>query len=457
MSTKNNSTDKVPVLQKMCYTCGDLGVNLMHNIISSYFMLFMTNIMGIAPVIGGVIFAIARIWDAINDPLMGSISERVKPRKLGRYRSWMAFAIVPYAVFFVLCFTNPELSMGAKIVYIGCIYICYGMSATMFQVPYGSLASVMTTNTQQYSILGVFRDYGANIAGTVVSLTAVILITHFGGDMNTQEGFTRTAILVGVVAVLFMCLAVFGTKERVQTTVEPTKLKDCMKAFTKNRPSQILCGVVFFFSLGNAFRLVWTPYYCMYYLGDANVISTILSIMFAIPLGMLLLVPFLTKKFGKKTVLAFGNIFLAGSGIFFMFAKDSYFLIILASIFCGLSLGMAFSVIWGMLPDTVNYGEWKTGIRASGFIYAIGVFAVKLGSAVANFGAGTYLSILGYDASLGMNQLPEVQEGINLANGLTAIFFGVCALIILSFYKLDKNTCDKIEVELADMRAAKIK
>lgn len=450
----NTSTSgKLSLLEKLSYSCGDLGVNLISNFIGSYFLMFMTDVMGISPFMGGLIFAIARLWDAFNDPLMGSISERVSPKKWGRYRSWMLFSIVPFTVFFILCFTNPDLGLAAKIVYIGVIYICYGMSATVYQVPYGSLSSVMTTNTQEYAVLGVFRDYGANISGTVVNAVAVSLIMFFGGSMASARGYLFTAASIGIVSFLFLLLAFAGTRERVQISSDPTPIKDCLKAFSQNRPSQVLCCMIIFASLGVGFRMVWTPFYCLYYLGNPDMIAVILTTMFSLPLIGLFFVPFLVKKLGKKTMLVAGNACLVISGVLFMFAKTSTVLIFIGAVFCGLSMSFTYSVIWGILPDTANYGEWKTGIRATGFIYAIGVFALKLGSAIANLGAGAYLQLLGYESALGMAQLPSVQQGINLANGLTSLVLGIAAIIIIQFYRLDKDQLAVIEAELAERRA----
>ncbi len=441
--------------EKLSYSLGDLGVNLIANFIGSYFLLFMTDIMGLSPFIGGALFAVARLWDAINDPLMGSISERIPAMKWGRYRSWMLFSIVPLVTFFILCFTNPTLPLTSKMLYIGAIYICYGMSATVFQVPYGALSNVMTTNTQEYAVLGVFRDYGANISGTVVNAMAVVMILYFGrsGDVFTARGFLFTAITIGLIAFVCLLTSFAGTRERIQVSSTPTPITDSFKAFLANRPSQVLSGMIVFASLGVGFRMVWTPYYCLYYLKNPDMIALILTTMFMLPLVGLLFVPAFVKKFGKKNMLVAGNVFLATSGILFMFAKTNTTLILVGAVLCGLSMSFTYSVIWGILPDTANYGEWKTGIRATGFIYAVGVFALKLGSAIANLGAGTYLELLGYNPALGMDQVASVQNGINLANGLTSLVLGIIAIAVIQFYKLDKTQLDIIEAELKARRA----
>ena len=448
---------KLSLREKICYGIGDLGFDLLANFISSYFLLFMTDVLGISPFVGGCIFGVARIWDAVNDPLMGSISERTRPKKWGRYRTWMLYAIIPITVFFILCFTAPALPMTAQVLYIGVIYIFYGMSATMYQVPYGSLSSVMTTRSQDYAVLGTFRDYGANISGTVVNAVAVGLIMYFGGSMTNARGYLFTAVSIGIVSCGCLVIGFLGTREHVEVSPEPTPLKECFKAFAQNRPSQILCVMIVCASLGMGFRMVWTAYYCQYYLGNPDMISRILTITFTMPLIGLLFVPQLTKLIGKKAMLLIGNGSLVVSGVIFLFAQNDLALNTVAAVCCGICLSFTYSVIWGILPDTVNYGEWKTGIRATGFIYAIGVFALKLGSAIANMGAGTYLELLGYDAALGMAQTASCAHGIYLANSWTSIVLGVIGTIVFLFYKLDKSTMDTVERELAQRRAGAAK
>lgn len=447
---------KLKLREKICYGIGDLGFDLFANFIGSYFMLFMTNVLGISPFVGGCIFGVARIWDAVNDPLMGSISERIRPNRFGRYRRFMLYAFIPVTVFFILCFTAPNLSMTGKVLYIGAIYIFYGMSSTMYQVPYGSLSSVMSTKSQDYAVLGTFRDYGANISGTVVNAVAVSMIMYFGGSMNSSKGFLYTAISIGIVSCGCLLVGFLGTKEHVRVVPDPVPLKDCLKAFAGNRPSQILCIMIICASLGMGFRMVWTTYYGLYYLQNPDMISRILTITFTMPLIGLLFVPTLTKLLGKKIMLLIGNGCLVISGVIFLFAGNNLVWNTVAAVCCGICLSFTYSVIWGILPDTVNYGEWKTGIRATGFIYAIGVFALKLGSAIANMGAGTYLEILGYDKDLGMAQTVSCAHGIYLANGWTSIVLGLIGTIVfLLFFRLDKDTMSVVERELAERRAQK--
>lgn len=447
---------KLKLREKICYGIGDMGFDLFANFISSYFMLFMTDVLGISPFVGGCIFGIARIWDAINDPLMGSLTERLTPNRFGRYRRFMLYAIIPVTVFFILCFTAPALPMSGKILYIGAIYIFYGMSSTMYQVPYGSLSNVMTTKSQDYAVLGTFRDYGANISGTLVNAVAVSMIMYFGGSMSSSRGFFYTAVGIGIVSCGCLLVGFLGTKEHIQADLDPVPMKDCIRAFKENRPSQILCVMIIFASLGMGFRMVWTSYYGLYYLQNVNMVSRILTITFTMPLIGLLFVPGLTKLLGKKVMLLIGNGCLVISGVIFLFAGNNLFWNTVAAVCCGICLSFTYSVIWGILPDTVNYGEWKTGIRANGFIYAIGVFSLKLGSAIANMGAGTYLQLLGYDASLGTEQTAACAQGIYLANGWTSIVLGLIGTIVfLLFFKLDQETMETVERELAERRAKK--
>ena len=418
-------------------------------------MLFMTDVLGISPFVGGCIFGVARIWDAINDPLMGSIVEHGRPNKHGRYRKFMLYAFVPMTVFFILCFTAPNLPMAGKILYIGAIYIFYGMSSTMYQVPYGSLSSVMSTSSQDYAVLGTFRDYGANISGTVVNAIAVSLIMFFGGSMNSSRGFLFTAISIGIVSCGCLFIGFIGTKEHVRVDPEPVPFKDCLKAFAANRPSQILCVMIICASLGMGFRMAWTSYYALYYLQNPDMIARILTITFSLPLVGLLFVPGLTKLIGKKAMLLIGNTCLVISGVIFLFAGNNIAWNTVAAVCCGICLSFTYSVIWGILPDTANYGEWKTGIRATGFIARHRRVCPEAGQRHRQHGR-RYLSFRssGMPTALGMQQTDGCAHGIYLANGWTSIVLGLIgSIVFLLFFKLDKATMDKVERELAERRA----
>ena len=205
------------------------------------------------------------------------------------------------------------------------------------------------------------------------------------------------------------------------------------------------------------FRMVWTSYYALYYLQNSRYDRPHPDHHLQSAAGRSAVRSRSDQAYRQKAMLLIGNTCLVISGVIFLFAGNNIAWNTVAAVCCGICLSLTYSVIWGILPDTANYGEWKTGIRATGFIYAIGVFALKLGSAIANMGAGTYLQILGYASALGMEQTAGCAHGIYLANGWTSIVLGLIgSIVFLLFFKLDKATMDKVERELAERRAKKV-
>ena len=178
---------KLTIRERLCYGCGDLGSQFAYNLVTTYLMIFFTDILGLSSVAAGTIFLIATAFDAINDPLMGSIADHTKT-KHGSYRPYMMAAAIPYGIFLALCFVAPEWSYSGKLAWAYVMYLLYVIFSTMFQMPYGSLSNVMTDDLKERTMLGAFRDWGANLAGFLLNMFAVTIITHFSAsDQNMDK------------------------------------------------------------------------------------------------------------------------------------------------------------------------------------------------------------------------------------------------------------------------------
>ena len=196
-------------LRKRCiYMCGDLGLQTITNFANIYLMIYLTDILGISPLAAGTMYAVARVWDAINDPLMGSIADRTRTR-WGSYRPWFLFGALPLCAVFVLLFTVPNFSPSGKLVWAYVVYIAYGMLMTMVSIPYGALPNVLTTDSQERSILGIFRTYGSNISQLMVSALAVPLFTILGNDPNGNAAGYQGAAFVFALITFVLCLIMF--------------------------------------------------------------------------------------------------------------------------------------------------------------------------------------------------------------------------------------------------------
>ncbi len=445
---------KLPLREKISFFFGNFGTDVAQNFIRSYFLVFMTNILHIDPGVAGTILLISILWDAINDPLMGMIADRGKQTKWGKYRPYILKSIVPLCVSIVVMFANTSsMPMAVRILIAGGFYILYGMSFTYGQVPYGTLSNVMTEDSDGRAVLGTFRDYGANLGATIINAVAIGLIMAFSaGDTADAGGYFGAAVIVAIVTGVCVLISFLGTKEHVAVKSEPVKMKDSFKCLFSCKPALLIAGMFLFSTIGTSFRSAITAYYAEYYLGNMELMGSILTVMFAVPLVGLFFVPFLTKKLGRKKMFILGNLWLLLGGVCYLIAQKNMVLIYVATILCGLCISFINAVVWGAMPDAAEYGEWKTGIRAPGFIFSVALFALKCGQAISNYSAGIVLDIANFD-SYAQVQAASVGQSVYWSYGLFAIIPAAIAIIIISFYKLDQKTMDKVHADLAATRS----
>ena len=443
---------KLTIRERLCYGCGDLGSQFAYNLVTTYLMIFFTDILGLSSVAAGTIFLIATAFDAINDPLMGSMADHTKT-KHGSYRPYMMAAAIPYGIFLALCFVAPEWSYSGKLAWAYVMYLLYVIFSTMFQMPYGSLSNVMTDDLKERTMLGAFRDWGANLAGFLLNMFAVTIITHFSAsDQNMDKrGYLALGIIVAVCCVLFTSVAALGTKERIRPPKNTAKLTESLKSIGQNKPALCILFMVFFINSFVAFRSTFTTYYALYYLGDENMIPMILTTMYTLPLLGLRFVPKLIEMMGNKRMFIISGLCAILSGGLSLLAGTNTTLVVLSAIFGGLTLSGVFANIWGCMPNVADYGEWKTGIRAPGLIYGLATFAIKLAVALSTYLVGWLLDWGGYVGSLEV-QADHTVQFIYMANGVLPILFGIIGIVMILPYNLTQEKMGKIKTELADMR-----
>lgn len=443
---------KLSFREKLCYGMGDLGSQFAYNLVTTYLLIFFTDILGITPAAAGTVFLVAMIFDALNDPLMGVIADHTRTR-FGSYRPYMLAAVIPYGIFLALCFVAPDWGYTSKLVWAYVIYILYTVFGTIFQMPYGSMATVMTTDPNERMLLGTFRDWGANLAGFLLNLLAVRIIITFSNEGMDSRGYLALGIIMGVLTIVFTGIAALGTKERIKPLENDANFGQSLKSIGKNKPALCILLMVFFINLFVSFKGVFTPYYGIYYLGDENMISTILTIMFTLPLLGLLFVPKLVSVLGNKRMFMISGACAIISGILTLIAGRNIPLIIVSAAFAGLTVSGTFANIWGSMPNCADYGEWKTGVRAPGLIYGMATFAIKLSVAFSTYFVGWILTFAKYNAEL-IEQSAETTNAIYIANGVCPIVMGVIAIVCIIPFNLTPDLMNKIRSELEERRGA---
>lgn len=449
LADKSLSVNRLKFSSKLCYGLGDLASNLCWTMITTYLLFFYTDILRLDLIAISTLFFIARLWDAINDPIMGYMADRTRS-KWGRFRPYLLFGPIFLSVFMFLCFTVPEMSQGAKLAYAYATYILLGMSYTLVNMPYGAMAASMTQNADERSSLSGFRMFFAIIGSVAVSSATLPLVQYFGGSTASKSGFSITA-LVFAVAMLPLYFIVFkGTRE----IVKPEKkrgitLKAMGRAIFGNKPLLMILLSTLLASTCMFIKQSMLIYYCTYIIGNADLTSVLLTLTAVTLVAGIISAAPLSKKLGSKKITMMIGLIVSGLsclGLYLTGPHDMTFLyiwIILGSAFSG----MIYVMIWSMVADTIEYAEWKTGIRADGVVYSAPSFVQKLATAISGWCGAFILSATGYVANTSQN--PQVLTGINISMTILPGAAMLTASIPLLFYTLNRKQFDHIVAEIA--------
>jgi GPH family glycoside/pentoside/hexuronide:cation symporter len=432
------AADKLSFREKFSYSLGNLGTNLLWTAISTFIVYFYTDIAGIAAATVGVLILVSRIFDGASDVFMGLLVDRTKTR-FGKARPFILWMSVPFAVSMALLFTAPDFSMIGKIVY---AFITYNVATTIIytsiDIPYQSLTSLLTQDQYQRSLINIFRLFMAVIAGVIVNMSVLRLVDGFGGG---AKGWQLTFVIFGGISLLLFLITFFNTKERVisQQTVKSEKIpvKKALKALWKNKYWKILVvfAILSYVSTGLGSS---TVYYTQYILGDKNLVGT-LTAFGAVPMliGTFILAPFV-KRYGKRNVAMAGCVCAILGHIIMALSGTNLIIIFVATFFKSLGGAAVIGTLFALIADTVEYGEWKSGIRSEGLVFSAVSFGGKLGNGLGAAIVGIVLSIGGYIAQA------EVQTPMALASMKVLFIFlplalSIGMLLLLIPYKLDKE------------------
>ena len=432
--------------EKLGYGLGDTASHFVWDMVGFWLLFFYTDVYRIPAAAAGTIMMVARFWDMAIDPVVGIVSDRTQTR-WGKFRPYLLFGAIPYAVLAILTFTTPNFSETGKILYAGATYVLLMTAYAAVNLPYSSLAAVMSSDTYERAGLNTYRFICAFVGQFVVTGLALTLAKFFGGG-DKAKGFQYTVVLFGLLSLVFFFITFVTTRERVQpSTALPSSIQEDLKNLFKNRPWIILAcvGIVSFvmFAIQNAA----IAYYFKYYLGQEdnvqwfNVIGTV-ALIVALPLSKPL-----ARRFGNR------NVFIASSivsGLFFIAiylpGKSNLLSIYGLNVLAKMAYAPAVPLLWTMIADSADYSEWKSGRRATGLYFSAATFAQKAGWGVGAALAGWLLTVFQYvpDAV----QTPTALLGIKLLiSVIPGVLYMSCALFMI-FYPIDAATTDRMKADL---------
>lgn len=441
----------------ICYGFGDLASQFVWTYVGSYLTIYYTDIVGLAPAAVSVIMMLARIWDAVNDPMMGAIAERTRS-KFGRFRPYIAFGAPFLAIFSVLTFTNPFGGKStAGVIWAAVIYIIAGMLYTLVNIPYGAMAAVMTEDADQRNILNTSRNIGMNLGMVIVNGVSAGLALKFSGagaEVANGQGYRTVALIYAIISIPLFLIVFFTSKEVVQPEGEPQpfSFKDTVNNLIKNKYLMIVTFVMILQMTAFMGRIAITSYYVIYCLGSFTMIALIMTIPSIGGIIGSFFVPFFAKKIGKRNVLMWSMI-IQGIGLVIMYLApfDNMKMVLTGDIIFGL-FNVGFPMSLSMVADSVDYMELKTGLRTDGTAYATYGLATKIGNAVGGAFGILIMSAFGYVANA--QQTAQALKGINFTvNLLPAILFFLSAAMCLLWKMTDKEA-DDIRAQLREKHNA---
>ncbi|UOQ84901.1 MFS transporter [Gracilibacillus salinarum] len=440
MENKNMLSDKVPFHRRISYSLTDTGGNLLYCIITGYLLYFYTDVFGLSVGVAGTLLLLTRLIDAIDAPIWGFIIDHTKS-KYGQSRPYFLWLCVPFAFFTVLTFTTPDLDGTWKIVYAAATYILAGICYTGISTPITAILPNLSRDPNERVILNSFRMVGGNIGNFAAVTFTLPLVAYFGGG-NEQKGFTITVALAAVIAIIMFLIAFSDLREINTTKIKKLPMKQSIKAVKGNWPWVLVVAANLIFWIALTVRTSTLVYYFEYNIGDKGLVPLINGISVIQVLGMMV-IPFIVKFSNKYTTTILGFALAAIGQVIMFTGGEVLSIIIIGWIIGNIGSGIACSMPFAMLSDTVDYGEWKTGLRASGFLTAIGsAFCIKAGSGLGGFIPSLILNAVGYVPN-------EVQTEASLL-GIQFIFIWLPAIIFalgvipMIFYRPYEKQEDKI-------------
>ncbi|QYY85155.1 MFS transporter [Pediococcus pentosaceus] len=431
-----NKSDKLPFLEKVSYSFTDMAGNLLYVTISSYILYFYTDVFKISVAGAGLILLIARVVDAISAPIWGSIVDHTHTR-WGQSRPYFLWLAIPFAIATFLAFTAPNLSGDAKLWYAGITYIlAAGVIYTGIQTPITSILPSLTADTDERISANTFRMAGGNI-GVFITSTFCLPLVAFLGQGNDKHGFMLTLGIFGTLAVILLFLAFRNLRERKDVEVKSIPFKDSLKATVGNKPWFILVISFVIYWIAQADRNGISVYYAKYNLGNEQLTSVFNGLQV---LGIIatISIPFVVKVTNKTMTMLIGLAIGAFGQAMMAFAGSNFALVIVAWVIGIFGAALACAMPFAMLADTVDFGEWKTGIRASGFLTAVGsAFCIQLGSGFGSFIPSKIMAAAGFVAN--QKQTAESLASIKFCFiWLPIIVYIISGIIMLFYFKYEK-------------------
>jgi len=475
----NSNTGKISLKEKIGYGFGDMASSMFWKIFGMYSLFFYTDVFGITAAAAGTMFLVARVWDSFFDLFVGIAADRTKTR-WGRYRPYILYFAIPFAVMGAITFYVPDFASTGKLVYAYVTYSLMMIVYSLINVPYASLLGVMSGNPRERNILSSYRMSFAFIGSFITFMLLQPLINSYNNAFDTttlsgsQElasstistgaiGWTLGVATIGIICTVLFFLCFKWTRERVEPIddKQDTSVKNDLKMLMKNSPWWILVATGLAALLFNAIRDGVAIYYFKDYVKlsyttpftgwDATTIYFLVGQ--ACNLVGVILAPVLSAKYGKRRTYIIAMFFAAVLSVVFFFIPNHFGWILLLQALISLFAGYVLPLLWSMFADIVDYQEYRFGRRASGLIFSSSSMSQKLGWALGAAMTGWVLFLFKYNPDI-IAQNAETILGERLMISIIPAVCCILALVGMIFYPLTDKKVVEVTAELERRRSS---
>ena len=436
--------------QYLGYAAGEVANNLTFSTVSAFLLIYYTDVAGITAATAGTLFLVARIWGGATDLFAGNRVDATSTR-WGRFRPYLLFGSVPLLALLVAMFSIPSgLSTDAKVVWALLSYLLFQLAYSFVNIPYGSLGAAMTQDPGERARFSAGRVVAASLT---ILLIAVVVSPQISGSGDLQRSLTITTIVFAVVGLALYLWCFATTREAVERGEDRASVRETVRMVRQNRPLIILCASSLLFLTGMFAIQTVGVYYARDVLGNADLYIVMTLVQTVGMIAAAVVVPKAVDALGKRLTYIVAGATAAVAGVAVAVAPGSTPAIGLAFFgVLGLGLGAINTLIFALQPDTVEYGEWKSGIRAEGASYSLLSFTRKAGQGVGGAAAAWTIGIGGY-VSGAASQSDAALTSIRVAAGALPAVTILAAAGVMLTYPLSEKAVRGIVAELAERRA----
>ena len=436
--------------QYLGYTAGEIANNLTFSMVSAFLLIYYTDVAGISATTAGTLFLVARVWGGATDLLAGRVVDHTSTR-WGRFRPFLLFGSVPLLALLIAVFSIPGgLSDGGKLAWGLVSYLLFQLAYSFVNIPYGSLSAAMTQRPDERARFSAGRVIAAS---ATILLIAVVVSPQISGTEDLQRSLTITTMVFAVLGLALYLWCFFTARESVMREQKKTGIRETVAMLRGNRPLVILCASTLLFLTGMFSLQTVGVYYARDVLGNADLYITMTVMQTIGMVAVAGIVPRLVVRWGKRRAYLAAGIVSVVAGVGIAIAPSSVPVLgMVCFALFGLGLGAINTLIFALQADTVDYGEYKSGIRAEGASYSALSFTRKAGQGVGGALAAYTIALGGYTSGAS-SQTGEALISIRIAaGGLPAIVILLAALVMLA-YPLSESSLRKIVQEMAQRRA----